>query len=367
MRTGIPCLACVLGVALLPAVSATPLDFDVLVEADGSVTFLAGDAPLIATVDARPDESAEWSLAIDSEAARGRIVFRGFWNVSSPRQALPRIDAHHLGLFYSSDPADIVNASAEDDFVNVSGSETEPVFLFSIRSGERRLTFEKDLEPPSFVVGPVQELTPISFLIRTETNEPALANLEVRPLGATEAVPYPTPEPAFRQTFPVIALRENTTYEYWFTFWDFSGNEARSEAFRVSTPPKPFVAPPTLVSHFPLNGSVLGAPPHAITAVVESPNGAIPSHGVRLFFDLKEVTENITFDGVNVTYPLPAPPEAGFHRAGLEVRDDAGGFLSFRWSFTVAAAKRAPGLEAAALVLLFPALAATESARRRGR
>ncbi|MGQ0535183.1 MAG: hypothetical protein ACT4PT_03830 [Methanobacteriota archaeon] len=341
-------------------VPATP-DFEVAFDASGRADLRTGSAPTVENATATPDAGAAFNVTKWGTPAKGSVVFRaGFWNVTGPRQVLPKVGDRYFSEFYSTD---LTNASPEVAFVNITGNASEQVFRFSLPVGRHRISFVKDVVPPTSTVGEIEHLTHFSFVLTSETDEPTLATLWIRPAdGSREPVPYPTPHPAFRQTFPVQALRENATHVYWIEFEDFSGNHARTDDLSMRTLPKPVFPSPVLLSFRPFNHSNLSEPPSEIRAVIGSPNGPIPSHGVRLFFDLREVTENITFDGANVTYRVPQPLAPGPHRVGLEVRDSVGGEEQWSWRFAVVEAETP---SAAPIVALLGAAGLAFLCRRR--
>ncbi|MBI4393843.1 MAG: hypothetical protein HY556_08635 [Euryarchaeota archaeon] len=354
--------AAALALVILSSSEATARDFDITVDADGAVSFTTGDASVMGPVDNTPDARSEWRFDNALGSINGSITFEGFWNVTHPRQPLPKIDGTYFAEWHG-DPTD--GAREDENFTNVTGTVDRQVFLFSFApntvTSARTLLFEKDTTPPGYTLGEITNITHYSFLIVTNTTEPALADLLIRPMAGGEYVINPTPFPARRQNFPVQGLQPATTYDFTIEFWDFSMNHVKSEVLTMTTARKPTPPPPILLSLFPEDNASLPKSPDAIRARVVSPNVPLVHGDVRLILDLKEYTPNSTFDGANFTYVPDKALAAGLHKASLDVTDSAGGFLRVIWRFTVEP-QRVPGFEVA---LLASALACAATVLRR--
>jgi hypothetical protein len=81
----------------------------------------------------------------------------------------------------------------------------------------------------------------------------------------------------------------------------------------------------------------------SIRASVESPGAPIADDGIRLFFDLKEVTEGIQLLPGEVVYTPRDALGPGSHRVSIEAVNEAGGKGLAKWSFEIeGSAKETP-------------------------
>lgn len=210
------------------------------------------------------------------------------------------------------------------------------------------LVLERDVAPPSFTIRPYTNVTPIGFFQESVTKELALADLQVRAVGETEWIPNPTPVYHFLQRFPVQGLDANTTHEVRILFMDWAGNNVTSPVYTVTTRPEPVRPIPAVTPSSPLPDATVARDGVVVRATFTSPESPVPPDGIRLFFDLTEISEGLGVSEGGVAY-APGTLDPGLHTVSVEVTNEAGGRGMARWTFRVEGAN-APGLPLWALL-----------------
>lgn len=227
------------------------------------------------------------------------------------------------------------------------------------------LLLARDVTPPNWTLRPMQDLTTIGFYQESVTDELALADLQVRARGATEWVQNPTPTFHYLQRFPVQGLTANKTFEWRLLFEDWAGNEASTPTFLVTTPPEPVKPIPVVRVVSPLPNATVPAEGVIVKVAWDSPESPVPTDGIRLFFDKKEITEGIGRGENEAAYVPPTALAPGLHAVSVEVRNEAGGVGVAKWTFTVERAESP--LPGAAALLAVACAAAFALAGRRAR
>lgn len=218
------------------------------------------------------------------------------------------------------------------------------------------LHLQRDVTPPTFTLRPFANVTPIGFYQETVTNELALADLQVRAEGETEWIPNPTTVYHFLQRFPVQGLDADTTHEYRILFWDWAGNEASTPTLTMRTAPEPIRPIPIVTPDAPSPNATVPAEGVLVRATFTSPDSPVAPEGIRLFFDLEEVSARVGVGDGAVAY-TPGPLEPGLHTVSVEITNEAGGKGTTRWTFEVKGA-RTPGLPVWAILAVGLLLAA---------
>lgn len=302
-----------------------------------------------------------WSLESESGRVVGEVVIPGgHFDVAWPRQVVPMVDGAFFteapnpqGVDEGQNPYHVLNITSGDD----GGFTYRLGFPLSSESGAVELLLQRDVEPPSYQIGPVQNVTHNSFYVETETDEPALGTLWIRPVDADpeEAVRHVTTSPSFTQKFPTRGLQSNISYVFHVELTDWAGNVATSHAVEFETNERIVGAAPLIHSVSPGPDAVVQGSPEAIEVQFDAVDGEIGPDGARLFVNLQEVTSRVTVDPQGLRYVAEVPFEPGQHVVRLELANTAGGESEKRWSFTVAEGQvsSAPFAVLLAAVVLF--------------
>lgn len=348
------------------ASAKTGPDFTVELRPDASPTY-EGPAGLVRLADAARGERYEWRITPSQDYTVGEFRIRGnLFNVTRVEQVTPTLEdvpEDRYPLFVRFPNEELWTADGPAQVYRYNGSPQDFVLRLGFPAGNATLVLARDVTPPTFTLGPVTNVTHISFLQETRTGEFALANLRIRPAAGGEWVENPTPTHHVIQRFPIQGLDADTEYVAQVEFTDWAGNAARSEPYRVRTAPAPVVPLPAVTVLEPAANATVPNGSVVIRARVLSPDSPIEGGSLRLFVDKREVNENMGYDGENFTYAPAQPFAPGFHSVSLEATNAAGGKSVARWSFTVEEpARGVPMLPALALVALLVGLAL---ARRR--
>ena len=317
-------------------------------------------------VESTPGERYVWNVSIPVEQASGEFRVTGL-DLERPRQLVPTLETPGVDypLFEAFPNERVWEAEGGVRVFHVSGTGRELTLRLGLPGGNGTLVLQRDVTPPTYSLGPVQNLTWRDFYQESRTDELALADLQIRKVGAAEWVQNPTPVYHVRQRFPVQGLDGATEYETRFIFSDWAGNNVTTPTTRLTTPPEPVRPKPVVTVLEPAANATLDNGTVVLRARVESPESPIEGGDIRLFLDKKEVREGLAFDGEVFQYAPPQPLAPGLHTVALEVTNAAGGTGVARWSFTVGGDERdapAPGLAAA---LACVALALVLARRRR--
>lgn len=365
---------------LAPAQAPQGPDVVVQVPADGA-PLVAGDADMTLARH-EPGENLSWTLRLSRNytTIEFRIAERAF-DVERPRQVVPHLhlDASEphcasapgaceytlfemvprTAVWDVDGPARIANVTTEAGAIVLRIGVPGPV--------NATLSLVRDVRAPGFTLGNVTNVTHIGFLQTTTTDELAIADLQVREKGASEWVQNPTAVYHVLQRFPIQGLDADTEHEARVVFTDWAGNVATSETYTVRSAPLPDVSPPVITPLEPAPNATLNATDVVIRARIETAE-PLAEGGIRLFFDLREVTSNLVYlDGV-LSYTPRDALAPGPHRVSVEAMNAQGIRGDARWSFTVAGATATEANEAplpAALALLALAAAGTMLASRR--
>lgn len=362
-------------VALLALLFLAPLSFAQSTPdgIDATLTLAPGAAPTIQAPAGlvRANETAEARWTFDLSLAREYTTFEvraaGF-GLDRARQlvptlALPETD---LPLFEEFPNERIWEVDAPARVFRTLGSGDDVILRLGI-PGPTNVTLVLALDriAPKGTIDDPTEISPIGWYQETHTDELALANLQVRAVGATEWIDNPTPVFHFRQRFPVQGLQADREHEARIIFTDWAQNNVTSPIYIVRTAAMPVAPQPIVRALSPApNSTVLDGANVVIRASVRSNESNVTAEGVRVFFDLKEVTPEVAFDGLEVRYTPPAKLEPGLHRVAVEVRNLAGGEAQARWSFEVEAPRKEPLPPILAIGALVVAVALAARPRR---
>lgn len=361
-----------LALALAPAL-ALPSGMDAHVGLSrGAQPTLDDPAGILRVVDATPGEAYVFAVNATEAYSTIEIEAHGAVDVERPRQLVPhlRLDPREPSCRAAPGACDYtifepfpnervweVDSPARVFFVN--GTKDDFVLRLGIPGPvNATLTLVRDAKAPGYAVKPPTNVTSRSFFQETTTDELAIADLQVRKVGAAAWIPSPTPVYHVLQRFPIQGLDANATYEARIVFTDWAGNSVTTDVYTVRTAPEPAHPLPSVTILSPAENATL--PPGAevtLRALVESPESPVPREGVRVFFDKQEVTERAAYSGGEVAF-LAGALDAGRHSASVEVQNEAGGRAVARWTFEVESPARAPVPWGAALVAAFVAAAA---------
>lgn len=328
-------------VALLLAPSALAettqgVDATILLSPDAEPV-VEGPAGLVRVSETTPGERYTFDLALVDNSTTFEVRMRGF-DVERPRQMVPSllVPEDVYPLFYPYPNERVWEAEGAARVFHVEGGPDDFVLRLGVEGpANRTLVLERDVTPPDFTLGEVRNVTHIGFYQETRTSELALANLHVRKPGAAEPVENPTPEYHVLQRFPIQGLDPETDYDVVVLFEDWAGNVATSETYRVRTIAAPVVPAPTIEVLEPLPNATIPPGTVAVRARIVPADAPVVQDGIRVFFDVREVTPLIVYDGTVVTYAPLGTLGEGSHRVAVEVTDTAGGHAVERWSFQV--------------------------------
>lgn len=303
------------------------------------------DAPpgLVRVNETTPGERYAFDLALVESYTTLELRVRGF-DVERPRQMVPSlvVGDDEYPLFYAFPNERVWEADGAARVFHVQGDASDFVLRLGVEGpADHTLVMERDVTPPTFTLGNVTNVTHIGFYQETRTNEMALANLQIRKVGAVEPVENPTPELHVLQRFPIQGLDAETDYEAVVVFEDWAGNVATSETYRVRTAAAPVFPPPTIEVLEPLPNATLSPGTVTVRARIVPAGAPVIQDGIRVFFDVREVTPLIVYNGTVVTYTVLGTLGEGSHRVALEVTDTAGGHAVERWSFHLGDGDRA--------------------------
>lgn len=336
--------------------------------APGEVSF---DGPgIVAVLEEQGPDVVAWRLRTNLTSPEGVVEVRGWFSVDRPRQVVPEsrtagapdADWHQFievaAQALADRPAGARNVNLSGEARNLTLRLALPV---NAATGEAGLRLRRDVAPPVFALGPVQNLTHIGFYLETTTDEPALATVLVRPAAGGEEVPLPTTSASRLQRFPVQGLAPNAAYLFRVTFQDWAGNSATSADVPVHTLPAPVRPAPRITARTPEANATLPAPVALVAVAFEGP-APRGLDGVQVFVDkTAQARANMTLLPGRLEVRLAPPLGPGAHDVGVELTSAEGGLTVERWAFTVAGATPLPGPAWAALALA----AAGALARRR--
>lgn len=357
----LPLLA-LLAMLTLPPVSAKAdgPDFRVGVTLRDSPTY-DGPEGWLHLVEATPGERYVWNVSVPVEYATGELHVTGL-DLQRPRQLVPTLETPggDFPLFEPYPNERVWEADGPVRVFHVSGAAADFTLRLGLPGGNGTLVLQRDVAPPSYTLGPFQNVTHRDFYRESRTDELALGDLQVREAGAAEWVQNPTAVYHFRQNFPVQGLDPATEYETRFVFADWAGNNVTSPVERLTTLAAPVRPTPVVTALDPApNATVSDAALVVVRARIVSDESPIEGGDIRLFLDKKEVREGLVFDGEVFSYQPPQTLAPGPHSVSVEATNAAGGTGVARWSFTVGGKARespAPGLLPMALLGLGAAL-----------
>lgn len=339
---------------LLPSALAQPggaLDARISLAPDAAPVV---DAPpgLVTVGNVTPGERVELRLALERPHTTLEVQAAGF-DLARPRQLVPSLDlpGTEYPLFHAFPHERVWEVDSPANVFFTQGTPDRVVLRLGI-AGPRNVTLvlARDVAPPTFRIKEMRDLTHLSFYQETTTEELAYADLQVRAVGTQEWVRNPTPQLHVLQRFPVQGLSPERDYEARVVFTDWAGNEATSEVYRFRTPAPPVGPVVTITPLAPAPNATLAPGVVTLRARVESP-GTVGRDGVRLFFDLKEVSDRVRFEGGEVSFTPDAPLSPGVHRVLVEATNEERGAGVAKWSFTIEEGSKAPGFAPVALAV----------------
>lgn len=266
------------------------------------------------------------------------VIHEGF-NVTRARQLVPLLDGKHFVELTQRNVTDV------DRPARVFNLTTEDRWRYRLGvpdPGEHDLTLHRDTTSPSVSIGPVRNVTHFRFDVRTETSEPALAEIVLTaPDGSVRE--QPTPSPGTFQNFPVQGLEADSTYTFHVEVWDWSGNRAQTETLEVTTEPEPNPPEPIVEPVKPKPDETIEVTDSILVEAAYLPNGsAVVEEGINLFFDKERVDrKNFTVEDGTVRYRAIGTFQPRSYSVAVEVPNEAGGTGVARWSFTVEGASQA--------------------------
>lgn len=351
--------------------------------APGSEPTYAGPEGIVRFLNATPGERYAWQLNLTANYTTFEVRARGVFDVERPRQAVPLIhlDEHEAicqeratrgpcdyTLFYQFPNERVWDVDGPARVFHVNGTADDIVLRLGIPGPTNAtLVLERDVTPPGFALGEVANVTPISFYQETRTDEFALADLQVREKGTEEWIQNPTTLYHVLQRFPVQGLDPDTEHEARVVFTDWAGNTATSETYTVRTPPRPQGVKPVVTPLAPAPNSTVEVGSVVIRAAVDDQGVGLADGGLRLFFDLREVREDLVYQDGVLSYTPRTALAPGRHTVSVEATSAEGGTGTARWTFEVAGATRneSPATPALALVVLLALVALARPLTRR--
>lgn len=353
-------LAALLASALPAAAKTDGPDF-VVTLTPGNVPVFEGPEGLAALVEVHPGERYAWNLTLTQEYTVGEFRVQGAFDVERVEQATPMLEnvpEDRYPLFHLYPDERPWEAEGPVQVYRYVGAPPD----FALRlgfpgAGNVTLALFRDVTPPAFTVDAPTSVTHIGFYQESRTDEPAVANLRVRPVAGGEWVENPTPTFHYRQRFPIQGLRADTEYEAQLVFTDFAGNQATAPSQRIRTAPTPIRPMPVISDLEPAPNATLPNGSVVLRARVASPESPLEGGSARFFFDKREQQDGFALvDGVFEHRPPILDP--GKHSASLEVTNAAGGKAVALWTFHVEGpAPRTPGPAPVAILLVGLAVA----------
>lgn len=291
-----------------------------------------------------PGQSSQWALTLDAPFTILQVEANGAFDIERPMQLLPSVDdtdRHpgsdhpHPHLFHPLYINDVHETTGAAWVANVTGDAQAFTLRLGLPGpGPATLTLQRDVTPPAFTLGDVEDITHVGFRLETATDEPAIADLRVKAPGVDE-VPFPTPAAAWTQTFPVQGLSANTTHDVRVAFTDWSGNQVWSDTFQVTTLPAPARTIPVITPTYPAPDAVVSGHRVRVLAEWSSPGAPVDPASVRFFFDKQEIRTDLRADGDGFAWEPAGRLAPGLHAVSLEVRSQDGGLGVAKWTFTV--------------------------------
>ena len=351
-------LALLAALATLPpaAAKADGPDFTVTI-ADGGAPAYDGPFGWLHLVESVPGERYVWNVTLPLEYTVGEFRVRGL-DVERPRQLVPTLVApgSEYPLFEPYPDERVWEAEAAVRLFHAGGTGSDVILRLGIPRGNGTLTLQRDVTPPTYTLGPLENLTHRDFYQETRTGELALGDLQVREKGAQEWVQNPTTLYHFRQRFPVQGLDPATEYEARVVFTDWAGNVATTPTYGFRTREAPVVPRPVVTILEPAANATLPNGTVVIRARIEANESPIQGGDIRFFLDKREVRESLVFEDGVFSYAPPSPLAPGPHSVSIEATNAAGGTGVARWSFAVedpdAATARTPAPGPLALLAL---------------
>lgn len=343
----------------------------------------SGPEGIVTFLNATPGERYAWHLNLTKNYTTLEIRSREAFDLERPRQAIPHLhldgrealcqDPKKRGacdytLFEQFPNERIWDVDGPARVFHVNGTPRDFVLRLGVPGPvNATLVLERDVTPPGYTLGNVTAVTDISFYQETRTDELALADLQVREAGASEWVRNPTTVYHVLQRFPIQGLDADTDHEARVVFTDWAGNVATSPAYTVRTLPRVEGAKPVVTPLSPAPNSSIEAGPVTIRASVDTGGVGLAEGGLRLFFDLREVRENLSYEDGVLSYTPPATLAPGRHSVNVEATSAEGGTGTARWTFEVAGAARneSPATPLLSLVALFAVAALARPLTRR--
>lgn len=357
-----------IGPALVPSASAEEgPDFTITLQADAPPLY-DGPAGWFVLDEHTDGEHYAWDMDLAERFVVGDVrIPDGLFDVDRDHQVVPSVDvaADHYPLFHKFPRDDVWNADAPAQVYRFIDDGDDTILRLGFK-GPVAGTFEltRDVTPPTYSLGPVEDLVHYGFYQQTTTDELARADLRVRPVDGGLERENPTPMFAYIQKFPVKGLDPETEYEARVVFEDWAGNNATSETYTVTTPPRPLAPVPTITLRSPAPGATDVPPDVAIEIGIES-TSPDSVDAVRLFLDVQQIESGWRLEGDTLRYKPDMPLEDGPHRVSVEVYDIHGNMHHEQWTFWVGPGPDQAEAPAPALVPLVMALVALAALRRR--
>lgn len=323
---------------LVPAASAAGDGFSVFLDPGEEPTY-AGPEGWLTLDEWTAGEHYAWHVNVSEDYVVGEFHVRGAIDVERVRQIVPMLHVADTDypLFTWVPRVDLWDVDGPARLTNGTGEEGSYVIRVGIPGpAEGRLELVRDVTPPVFTVGEIEDLTHFKFYQETHTNELAYADLQIqRADGSRDVVQNPTPALHVFQRFPIQGLDADTEYTARVKFTDWAGNVAWSEPYTVKTPPRPMLPAPilTILSPQP-NATMQPGEPIVIEATIEG-NGTVAPSNIRLFLDKREVREDMVYVDGLFRYTPREPLAVGTHVIRIEVVDSDGGEAATQWTFTV--------------------------------
>lgn len=314
---------------------------------DASVVVTDASLGRVTLNDSVPGERYAFTLNLTANQTTFLITARGL-AIERARQFVPHLEldarepacakprACEFTIFQEIYNDRVWDVDSPARIANVSGTADDVTLRLGIPGPvNATLVLMRDITPPTFTLTAPTNFTTFGWYQESTTNELSIGDLQVREQGKTDWVQNPTPTFHIRQRFPLQGLTAEHTYESRAVFTDWAGNTATSQVFTVTMPRAPERPMPTVTPVFPApNASLALGGVIVVRASIDAQSSPIREGGVRMFFDLKEVSPDVRVVGNEASYS-PGALAKGMHRVTFEVSNVAGGMGTARWSFTV--------------------------------
>lgn len=352
---------------IAPSALAQPTgSIDLVVELRGDAPPTYSTSGILSDHVRTPGERDAWNVTTVKPYTVLEFRVNGTYEVERAMQIVPTLHVPGIAypFFYVVQREAVWDVDSPDRISNSTTKDGTHVIRLGIPGpANGTLTLERDVTPPNFTLGAIQNVTHFGFYQESKTDEPALGDLQIRKVGATDWNRNPTTELNYRQRFPVQGLSPNTTYEARLIVTDWAGNSITGSTYAVHSAPAPIIPMPRIVPLTPQPNSTAPSGDVVLSARVELDGLRLANSGLRIYLDKHAITEDLVFENGTLSYHPSTPLASGTHSVLMEATNAQGGLGRAQWTFTIAGER---SVSAASLLGLFAIVGlATALLRRR--